>query len=189
MKLLKEYLIVHSKGERKRSLTDHACLGTQNKIKYCWSQEFDSEFLLMESKTPSKPEFNSEHLKSVENEHVSERSQEDEKSHREVEKKKTVKITFNDGTSVYSYNQMDSDAICERSNRDNQSDLNEPSLGKLPIFKSEGFKSLLGNNRLNTLKSIKQIEVDYPIDEDILNDLNKIFTKHRFAKSNKLTKL
>lgn len=143
----------------------------------------------MESETPSKPDFKSEHQKSVENEHVSKRSQEDETSHREVEKKKTVKITFNDGASVFSYNHKDSDAICERSNGDNQSESNGASLRKLPIFKSEGFKGLLGNNRLNTLKSIKQIEVDYPIDEDILNDMNKMFTKYRFAKSTKLTKL
>jgi hypothetical protein len=75
MKLLKEYLMVNSKGEHKRSMTDHACLETENKIKYCWSQEFDSEFFSVQSKTPSKPEVNSENIKSVEKQAVKERGQ------------------------------------------------------------------------------------------------------------------
>lgn len=62
-------------------------------------------------------------------------------------------------------------------------------MGKLAGFKSEGFKSLLRNNRLNTLKSIRQIDVDYPMDEEILNDMNKLFPNRRFAKSSKLTKI
>lgn len=75
MKLLKEYLLIHSKGEHKRSMTDHACLETENKIKCYWSQEFDSEFLSVESKPPSKPEVNSENIKSVKRKPVEERSQ------------------------------------------------------------------------------------------------------------------
>ena len=67
-------------------------------------------------------------------------------------------IKFNDGPSVHSYNRIDSDRICEKSNMDSQSEnSNGPSLGRLPIFRSECFKGLLGNSRLNTLKSIKQI--------------------------------
>ncbi len=157
MKLLKEYLIVHSKGQHKRSLSDHACLQNQNKIRYCWSQEFDSEFISLESRTPSNPNLKSEHLRSLENQHVSQQSQEDEISHREADKKKTVKITFNNRANVFNYNQKVSDTISEMSNFENQSESNGKSLGNVPIFKFEGFKSLLGSNKLNTLKSINQI--------------------------------
>ena len=61
MKFLKEYLIKSSKGSHKRSLTDHAGLDDGKKVKYCWSQQFDSElFSVVNSKkrntTPSKIE-------------------------------------------------------------------------------------------------------------------------------------
>jgi hypothetical protein len=65
MKLLKEDLLINSKGEHKRSMTDQACLDTQNKVKYCCSQEFDSEFYSVDSKTPSKSELNFENIKFV----------------------------------------------------------------------------------------------------------------------------
>lgn len=43
MKFLKEYLMTNSKGEHKRSLTDHTgAIEEANRIKFCWSQEFDS---------------------------------------------------------------------------------------------------------------------------------------------------
>lgn len=63
----------------------------------------------------------------------------------------------------------------------------ETSIARLANFKSEGrLKSLLGK-KMHTLKSIKQIDVDAPIDEQILKDLNKMFPRLHFAKSTKMT--
>ncbi len=37
-------------GDHKRSFTDQGVVEEQSKIKFCWSQDFDSEFFSMDSR-------------------------------------------------------------------------------------------------------------------------------------------
>lgn len=63
-----------------------------------------------------------------------ERSQEDKTKNREIEGKRTLEIAYNDVASVFSYNQNDSDEICQVSNAVNYSESKGALIGKYSIF-------------------------------------------------------